>query len=112
MKKLPDVIATAGKDKLWGLSVDKENGLMVGYGDSPEDVIKPTPLVLFLKWSFDWDFTPEWEKELDDHQDIYADPYWNKVDDRVKKQEPIVIEEDYMTWKRNCDWLVIVRLMR
>ena len=87
MKKLPDVIATAGKEKLWGISVDKANGLMVGYGDSPEDVIKPTPLVLFLKWSFDWDFTPEWEKELEDHKDIYSDPYWNKVDDRIKNQE-------------------------
>lgn len=30
----------------------------------------------------------------------------------MSKDKTIEIQEDYMTWKRNCDWLVIVRLMR
>ena len=30
----------------------------------------------------------------------------------MSKDKTIKIQEDYMTWKRNCDWLVIVRLMR
>lgn len=30
----------------------------------------------------------------------------------MSKDKPINIQEDYMTWKRNCDWIIIVRLMR
>lgn len=30
----------------------------------------------------------------------------------MPEDKPMEVQEDYMTWKRNCDWLVIVRLMR
>jgi len=85
VKKLPDIIATHGTLQLWGLSIDKVNGLMVGTGDTPEEVTDPTPLVLFLKWSFDWNFNPEREKEIEDNKDIYTEPYWDKVEKRIKQ---------------------------
>lgn len=34
------------------------------------------------------------------------------MSDKKNDSKTIIIKEDYITWKRNSDWLVIVRLMR